>query len=227
MQGVATTSNRTTTRYSLRNRSGSPPEPQPTLAPVKAVPQAKPGKKATSTVPFAALLKEKKQAVKRGKDDAALLQAEQTALKYARKDLVDEMDNEDDDDDDDSWNLSNLSSGGIRNLLQASALTKEDSDSDISIGQEDRTTLFKVSGGKDILSILEKDKAAIRDDPTSEKDLGIKLWSTTSDLDAAMMVDERYHIPGTSPIVRLLNASLQHGGAFLYSFSSSSLTKLQ
>ena len=225
MQGVATTSNRTTTRYSLRNRSGSPPEPQPTLAPVKAVPQAKRGKNATSTVPFAALLKEKKQAVKRGKDDAALLQAEQTALKYARKDLVDEMDDEDDDDD--SWNLSNLSSGGIRSLLQASALRKEDSDSDISIGQEDGTTLFKASGGKDILSILEKDKAAIRDDPTFEKDLGIKLWSTTSDLDAAMMVDERYYIPGTSSIVCLLNASLQHGGAFLYSFSSSSLTKLQ
>ena len=192
------------TRYSLRNRSSSLLQPS-----VKT--RAKPTKKGPD--PFTALLKEKHLAERCGNGSEAIEKAELTVLQYGGKDgLLDEMEDEEGVEDVSEWG-TNVSSGSIRDILNARNARKDDSDLELDEG--DKKRILEEEGGKTVLNILEEDKAE-RCKTGNDKISGIRIWTQKADAESsAMAVDEDYQISGDSPVVRLLNNSLTSGGTSL------------
>ncbi|KAJ3511744.1 hypothetical protein NLJ89_g3917 [Agrocybe chaxingu] len=202
---ATTTMERRTTRYSLRNRSSSPTQGS-RRQPLHQAVQAKTRK--STADPFEALLREKRLADKRGKGDNAIHRANETALKLGKTVLIDEMDDEEDEDDIlNNWTGSDISSLAMRQLKQSGSQF-------IDIKSEDRKKLFGEDGGKEIMGILERDRAATQQPGPLEKIPGIQLWAATSLESRDMVVDgldTRYEISGESPIIQLLNSSLKRG----------------
>ncbi|CAA7259137.1 unnamed protein product [Cyclocybe aegerita] len=201
---TTTTTERRTTGYSLRNRSSSPTQgsrPQPRHQAVQAK-----TRKPTAD-PFEALLREKRLADKRGKGDNAIHRADETAFKLGKTALIDEMDDEDEDDILNNWTGGDISSLAMRQLKRSGSQF-------IDIKSEDRKKLFGEDGGKEIIGILERDRAATQQPGPLEKIPGIQLWTATSIEGRNMVVDgldTRYEISGESPIIQLLNSSLKRG----------------
>lgn len=171
--------------------------------------------------PFIALLKEKNRASKSGNSSEAIEKAELIALRYGGKDgLLDEMEDEEDSEEFSEW-AANISSGSIRDILNARNERRDDSDLDLDEG--DRKRILKEEGGKTVLKILEQDKAE-RHKTGNDKISGIQLWTQADAESSAMAVDENYRVPGDSPVVSLFNNSLECGGTSLASPSSLNLT---
>ncbi|KAF8973202.1 hypothetical protein BDZ97DRAFT_1912770 [Flammula alnicola] len=177
------------------------------------------GKKPITVDPFASLLKEKRLADKHGDGDDAFHRAEIATHNFRRHSLLDEMDEEDDDEisgwnDEDAVMLAAQDTRLFLGKLTTPDTNRSNSQGvNVNLGEETRKTLFGEQSGKAILDILEHDKAVKRQDELSEKVSGIHFWSTAQNApDTTMLVDGvafSYQIPGTSALVRLLNASLR------------------
>lgn len=167
--------------------------------------QAQPAKR-TVADPFAALLREKKQAEKSGTGSSFIIsQAEKAIGKVC---LTDEMDAEEGLDSEEWLATSSVS---IRDILNSRNQRRDDDYVDLE--DEDREKLLEEDGGKTMLEILEQDRAERRNAGGSNKSPGIQLWTTTPNLKSlAMAVDQRHRIPGSSTFIQLLNRSLELDG---------------
>lgn len=166
--------------------------------------------------PFAALLKEKKLAEKRGNNDDAFRRAEITVGKFSRnvRDLEMEEDFEDDAPElteDDAIRLATENPSWLTGKLMTPDSIQNRRET-FSVRQDDRRRLFEDGGGGTILDILEHDKAVKRQDELSEKAGGIHLWCTSHQETIVNQKSTPYPFRGKTPILNLLNASLRSGG---------------
>ena len=164
--------------------------------------------KRTVTDPFAALLREKKQAEKSGTGSSFIISQAEKAIGKAC--LTDEMDAEEGLDSEEWLATPSVS---IRDILNSRNQRRDDDY--VNLEDEDREKLLEEDGGKTVLEILEQDKAERRNAGGSNKTPGIQLWMTTTDSKSSTMaVDQRHQIPGSSTFVQLLNRSLGLDGLF-------------
>ena len=191
-----------TTCYSLRSLLPSEPK-------VKI--QSKPATRGPD--PLTALLKEKRQAAKRGNGRDAIEKAELAVFQYGGKGtLLDEMEGEEVEEGAE-WG-TNISSVSVRDILNARSEKKDESD--LELDERDKERIREAEGGKTVLKILEQDKAERFKTGNDNNVSGIRLWAQKTDAESsAMAVDENYRVPGDSPVVRLLNNSLECGGTSL------------
>jgi len=176
--------------------------------------QAQPVKRPV-TDPFAALLREKKQAEKSGTGSSFIIsQAERAISQYGKACLIDEMDSEEGLDSEEWVATSSVS---IRDILNSRPQRRDEDD--MNLEDEDREKLLE-EDGKTVLEILEQDKAERRSAGSCEKTPGVQLWTTTTDSkSSAMAVDQRHQIPGRSTFIQLLNRFLELDGLFIFFFS--------
>jgi len=222
-------STRRSTQYTLRNcfPSTSARKGSSVIASTSHLPSQKSTshflkkqvKRPSAADPFAALLKEKKLAGKRGNDDDAFRRAESTVKKITRdRDVLESEIDEDFENDapeltqDDAIRLISENPLWLTNKLVTPDSTQIRRPG-FPVGRDDRQKLFgSGGGGGTVLDILEYDKVVKGQDELSEKVAGIHLWLAS---DSGMIKDRgssSYVFPGKTPILNLLNASLKSGG---------------
>lgn len=209
-----------TGRYSLRKRSSSPTH---TRAPAKASltknNRKPPPKKIVD--PFAALLKEKRLAQKRGNGDDAFTRAE-IRTHLGANGLLHEMEEDEDEalsekDDEKIAKLvenPDLFADDIVNIKLAPEKNSKRGGTDGIRGEDDNTVLGP-KGGKAILDILKQDKALKRHDEILQKTPGIRFWtSSPGECDAVPPMRDLSlcRLFGSSGLIRIYNACLQRRG---------------
>nr|GAT60526.1 predicted protein [Mycena chlorophos] len=157
--------------------------------------------------PFAALLKEKRNAVRRGVDDQALLRAEQ--IIRSGSPLTDMTDDEDGDDVD--WTDENAA----RNAVIAQAASSDDFDEGrldaMAVNDNDRLRLLGDKRGKEVAQILGNDRARREAAKGKQKVIGVPLWQAgDSSMETDVVIPVWAAEAHDSPALALLRTSFQN-----------------
>lgn len=170
--------------------------------------------KASTNVPFEALLKERRLAVKKGVDEAALRLAEETADRIANEG-AEEMKVDEDDDDADGWDLKGPVQDPKTFIEKLEMSRDPNSGLKLGLDEETRKTLFGAPKEKGALDILNDDLLVQEHDESVVKHAGVPFWLPCMNDADAMSTDETLCYPPTtsSPSLIVLDACLRRQGA--------------